>query len=225
MTVSLAALVLLAAALAAALFVSLRRSRKDARFRDLVEGADDVILRIDAQGRIEYANPAAGELVGQEPAAPRRPSLPRPRPRRLPRPGPSLLRGPAPAGHPDELLRVPGGDSRRRGPLAGTARAARDRGRRLRGAAGGRAQRHGADAAAAGDRARARAAAPGRGPRPGRDGDARPRAPAPRAQRALAALPRARRAVGRRPHDPGGLAVDAGALPGRVRARARTAKS
>ena len=47
----------------------LRRSRKDARFRDLVEGAGDVILRIDAQGGIEYANPAAGELVGQEPAA------------------------------------------------------------------------------------------------------------------------------------------------------------
>jgi len=68
-TVSLAALVLLAAALAAALFISLRRSRKDARFRDLVEGAGDVILRIDAQGGIEYANPAAGELVGQEPAA------------------------------------------------------------------------------------------------------------------------------------------------------------
>ena len=69
MTVSLAALVLLAAALAAALVISLRRSRQDARFRDLVEGAGDVILRIDAQGGIEYANPAAGELVGQEPAA------------------------------------------------------------------------------------------------------------------------------------------------------------
>ncbi|HEY7925742.1 MAG TPA: PAS domain S-box protein, partial [Vicinamibacteria bacterium] len=69
MTVSLAALVLLAAALAAALFLSLRRSRKDKQFRDLVEGAGDVILRIDARGQIEYANPAAGELVGQEPAA------------------------------------------------------------------------------------------------------------------------------------------------------------
>ena len=68
MTASLAALVLLAAALAAALF-ALRRSRKDARFRELVEGAGDVILRIDAQGRIEYANPAAGELVSEEPGA------------------------------------------------------------------------------------------------------------------------------------------------------------
>jgi PAS domain S-box-containing protein len=68
-TASLAALVLLAAALAAALVSARRRGRKDARFRELVEGAGDVILRIDAQGRIEYANPAAEELVSLEPGA------------------------------------------------------------------------------------------------------------------------------------------------------------
>jgi PAS domain S-box-containing protein len=63
-TLSLAAATVLAAALAVVVFVALRLRRGEALFRRLVEGADDVVFRIDAEGRFVYANPAAGELVG-----------------------------------------------------------------------------------------------------------------------------------------------------------------
>ena len=66
MTPSLAVLSLLAASLAVALWLSHRQRRLEASFRAIVEGAGDVILRIDAEGRIAYANPATGELIGQE---------------------------------------------------------------------------------------------------------------------------------------------------------------
>jgi PAS domain S-box-containing protein len=66
---SLVALSLLAASLAAALWLSLRRSGRDSGFRSLVEGAGDPILRVDAEGRIAYANPATGELLGQDAGA------------------------------------------------------------------------------------------------------------------------------------------------------------
>ena len=66
MSLSVAALSLLAAALAAAVLLSLRRMRVASGFERLVEGAGDVILRIDAGGRIEYANPAAGEMLDQD---------------------------------------------------------------------------------------------------------------------------------------------------------------
>ena len=36
----------------------------EARFRELVELADDVIFRTDAEGRFAYANPAAEEALG-----------------------------------------------------------------------------------------------------------------------------------------------------------------
>jgi len=63
---SLAALSLLAAALAVALWFSYRQRRFETRFRAIVEGAGDAILRIDAEGRIAYANPATDELLGVE---------------------------------------------------------------------------------------------------------------------------------------------------------------
>ncbi len=65
---SLVALSLLAASLAVALWLSLRRGGRDGGFRALVEGAGDPILRVDAEGRIAYANPATGELLGQDAA-------------------------------------------------------------------------------------------------------------------------------------------------------------
>jgi PAS domain S-box-containing protein len=64
----LVAAIVLAIALAAALFLALRLRQSEWRFRSLVEGAGDVILRIDAEGRIRYANPAAGELLGTDAA-------------------------------------------------------------------------------------------------------------------------------------------------------------
>jgi len=67
-TPSLAAAIVLAIALAVAVFLSLRLRLSESRFRSLVEGADDVILRIDADGRIQYANPATGELLGRDAA-------------------------------------------------------------------------------------------------------------------------------------------------------------
>ena len=69
MTPSVVALALLAAGLAVALVLSLRRGGGDSRFRALVEGAGDPILRIGADGRIAYANPATGELLGQDEGA------------------------------------------------------------------------------------------------------------------------------------------------------------
>ena len=41
-----------------------RLAASEARFRELVELADDVIFRTDAQGRFTYANPAAEEALG-----------------------------------------------------------------------------------------------------------------------------------------------------------------
>ena len=67
MSPSLVVLTLLAAALAIALWLSHRQRRVEARFRAIVEGAGDVILRIDAEGRIAYANPATDELLAVEP--------------------------------------------------------------------------------------------------------------------------------------------------------------
>ena len=74
MTLSLAlATVLVAAAalLSLWLLARLRRERtvkarlasSEARFRQLVEAADDVIFRTDAEGRFSYANPAAKEAL------------------------------------------------------------------------------------------------------------------------------------------------------------------
>ncbi len=68
MSFSLVATILLVAASSAVAHVMWRRSRHDRQFRDIVEGADDVILRIDANGLIQYANPATGELLGVESA-------------------------------------------------------------------------------------------------------------------------------------------------------------
>jgi len=36
----------------------------EAHFRELVEAADDIIFRTDAEGRFAYANPAAEEALG-----------------------------------------------------------------------------------------------------------------------------------------------------------------
>ena len=69
MTPSLAAAIVTAAALAVAVLVLIRLRLRESHFRSLVEGADDVILRIDALGRIAYANPATGELLGTEAAS------------------------------------------------------------------------------------------------------------------------------------------------------------
>ena len=66
MTLSLAAAIVTAAALAVVVFFLLRQRRRESHFRSLVEGADDVILRIDDGGRIAYANPATAELLGVE---------------------------------------------------------------------------------------------------------------------------------------------------------------
>jgi PAS domain S-box-containing protein len=63
---SLVATIILVAALSAVAFVTWRRGRRDRQFRDIVEGADDVILRIGADGLVQYANPATGELLGVE---------------------------------------------------------------------------------------------------------------------------------------------------------------
>jgi PAS domain S-box-containing protein len=68
-TPSLAAAIVIAAALAVAVLVLVRLRLRESHFRSLVEGADDVILRIDALGRIAYANPATGELLGTEAAS------------------------------------------------------------------------------------------------------------------------------------------------------------
>ena len=51
------------------MLVLVRLRRREAHFRSLVEGADDVILRIDADGRIAYANPATAELLGTDAAS------------------------------------------------------------------------------------------------------------------------------------------------------------
>jgi PAS domain S-box-containing protein len=67
-TPSLATAIALAIALAVAVLLLLRLSLRESRFRSIVEGADDVILRIDALGRIQYANPATGELLGTDAA-------------------------------------------------------------------------------------------------------------------------------------------------------------
>jgi PAS domain S-box-containing protein len=66
---SLAAATLLAVALAASLWLALRLRRRESSFRSLVEGAGDLILRIDAEGRITYANPATGELLHTDAAS------------------------------------------------------------------------------------------------------------------------------------------------------------
>jgi len=63
---SLVAGTLLAVALVAVALLAFRLSRNEGRFRGLVEGADDPILRIGADGLVEYANPATGELLGTE---------------------------------------------------------------------------------------------------------------------------------------------------------------
>ena len=68
MPLSLVATIILVAALSAVAFVTWRRGRHDRPFRDIVEGADDVILRIGADGLVQYANPATGELLGIESA-------------------------------------------------------------------------------------------------------------------------------------------------------------
>jgi PAS domain S-box-containing protein len=62
-TLPFAAALVLGLALGATGYLLLRSRRSEARFRSLVEGADDVILRIGDDGRIAYANPAAGELL------------------------------------------------------------------------------------------------------------------------------------------------------------------
>ena len=41
-----------------------RAVASEARFRALVEAADDIIFRTDAEGRFSYANPAAVEALG-----------------------------------------------------------------------------------------------------------------------------------------------------------------
>ena len=46
--------------------VAARLAASEARFRELVELADDVIFRTDAEGRFAYANPAAEEALGGE---------------------------------------------------------------------------------------------------------------------------------------------------------------
>jgi two-component system sensor histidine kinase/response regulator len=66
-------LVAAAALLSLWLLARLRRERRararlassEARFRQLVEAADDVIFRTDAEGRFIYANPAAKEALGR----------------------------------------------------------------------------------------------------------------------------------------------------------------
>jgi PAS domain S-box-containing protein len=72
-TLAIAIVVAVAAALLSLwLLARLRRERgerarlasSEARFRDLVEAADDVIFRTDAEGRFTYANPAAEEALG-----------------------------------------------------------------------------------------------------------------------------------------------------------------
>ena len=68
MTLSLVAAIVIAATLAVAVLVLVRLRLGESHFRSLVEGADDVILRIDAQGRIAYANPATAELLETEAA-------------------------------------------------------------------------------------------------------------------------------------------------------------
>jgi two-component system sensor histidine kinase/response regulator len=47
-----------------------RLASSEARFRELVEAADDVIFRVDADGRFTYANPAAEEVLGGPGGAP-----------------------------------------------------------------------------------------------------------------------------------------------------------
>ncbi len=69
MTPTLAAAIVLAIALAVAVLFWLRLRSSESRFRSLVEGADDIILRIDSTGRIAYANPATGELMGTDAAS------------------------------------------------------------------------------------------------------------------------------------------------------------
>ena len=194
--------------------VAARLAASEARFRELVEAADDVIFRTDAEGRFTYVNPAAeevlgwrgGELLGRAFLDVVRPDY-REQARRF-------YEDQRQQGIPNTYCEFPDADPRGRGPVGGPARAARQRGRPLRRPAGGRAQHHRAQARAAGDRARARAAAADRHPRAGGDGHARPRGPPPRAQHALAALPRGRRPVGRGPHARRGLAGDAGAATG-----------
>ena len=69
MTPSLVAAIVTAAALAVAVAVLVRLRLRESHFRSLVAGADDVILSIDALGRIAYANPATGELLATDAAS------------------------------------------------------------------------------------------------------------------------------------------------------------
>jgi PAS domain S-box-containing protein len=65
---ALVAAILLATVLVVVGVQAIRLRRSERRFRALVEGADDPILRIGPAGTIEYANPATGELLGTEAA-------------------------------------------------------------------------------------------------------------------------------------------------------------
>ena len=95
----------------------LREARAAAsRFRGLVEAADDIIFRTDAEGRFTYVNPAAVEVLGyaeEELARPRgfldvvRADY-REQARRF-------YEDQRQQGIPNTLLRVPDGDARRRG--------------------------------------------------------------------------------------------------------------
>jgi PAS domain S-box-containing protein len=67
-TLSLVAAIVLAAALVAVALVAQGRRRRDQHYRDFVEGAEDAMLRIDGAGVVQYANPAAGELLGTDSA-------------------------------------------------------------------------------------------------------------------------------------------------------------